>query len=107
MRKLQHILSKKMFARSIALLITVGLIASQRSVLFAQTSDTRTCIRTESYNRITDEQGLIKMALSQSNDLNSTTNYIMEEDNDSTENGLTAIQLLNEDYYSDGGMHQL
>ena len=41
MRKLQHILSKKMFTRSIALLITVGLIASQRSVLFAQTSDTR------------------------------------------------------------------
>lgn len=106
MRKLQHILSKKMFTRSIALLITVGLIASQRSVLFAQTSDTRTCIRTESYNRITDEQGLIKMALSQSNDLNSTTNYIMEEDNDSTENGLTAIQLLNEDYYSDGSIEK-
>ena len=51
MRKLQHILSKKMFTRSIALLITVGLFASQPNVSFAQSSDTRTCIRTESYNR--------------------------------------------------------
>ena len=106
MRKLQHILSKKMFTRSIALLITVGLVASQPNVSFAQSSDTRTCIRTESYNRITDEQGLIKMALSQSNDFNATTNYIMEEDNNSTENGLTAIQLLNEDYYSDGSIEK-
>lgn len=52
-----------MFTKSIALLITVGLFASQPNVSFAQSSDTRTCIRTESYNRITDEQGLIKMAL--------------------------------------------
>ena len=47
------------------------------------------------------------MAISQSNDLNSTTNYIMEEDNNSTENGPTAIQLLNEDYYSDGSIEKI
>ncbi|WP_167956976.1 hypothetical protein [Anaerosporobacter faecicola] len=110
MKMLQSIVLKKRIAKAMCITLTLGIISIQPNVSFAQTSDAVVCVSTESYDLVTDEQGLINMALNQTKTTMSITNSITQDTmkavDNSDDNGLTVVQLVNESYYSDGSIEK-
>lgn len=97
--------------KGLSFLIILNLLLISPLYVKAESGNTvATCIETKTYDYVTDNEGLLKLAIKQADDSkNMGKSYAQAINNDNTlysNNGILATQLIREDVFSDGSVER-